>query len=285
MRADGAMTCDIFQDGRCSMGEKATYKWDAADYRDSSSQQKKWGRELLSKLILRGDERVLDIGCGDGALTAEIAARVPDGGVVGIDSSPEMIALAREAYPPEAYPNLSWEVMDARELAFDNLFDLAFSNAALHWVPDQLEVLRGVRRSLKQGGKTLFQMGGRGNASNVVRALAELLAHSDWGRYFEELRLPYRFCSPEEYTGWLREAGLVPMRVELIQKDMVHEGREGLEAWIRTTWLPLTQCIPEEKRDDFIFQLASSYLDLYPPDEEGLVHVNAVRLEVEAERA
>ncbi len=265
-------------------GTEEVYRWDAADYRDSSSQQKKWGRELLSKLVLRGDEHVLDIGCGDGALTAEIARRVPDGRVVGIDSSPEMIDLARRTYPPEDHPNLSWEVVDARELGFDGRFDLAFSNAALHWVSDQLGLLRGVRRSLKPGGRTLFQMGGKGNASNVVRALGELIARRDWGRYFEDLRLPYRFCSPEEYEAWLREAGLVPLRVELIPKDMVHEGKRGLEAWIRTTWLPFTQCLPEARREDFIAQLASTYLELYPPDAEGLVHVNAMRLEVEAQR-
>ncbi len=265
-------------------GTGEAYRWDAADYRDSSSQQKKWGRELLSRLHLRGDEHVLDIGCGDGALTAEIAERVPEGSVVGIDSSPEMIAFARSIYPPSSYPNLSWEVMDAQDLRFDGLFDLAFSNAALHWVSDQLRVLRGVRRSLKPGGKTLFQMGGRGNASNVVRALGELLSRSDWGRYFENLRLPYRFCSPQEYEAWLREAGLVPLRVELVEKDMVHAGRKGLEAWIRTTWLPFTQCIPEDQREGFIAELSSIYLELYPPDAEGLLHVNAVRLEVEAQR-
>lgn len=264
---------------------KRAYRWDAADYRESSSQQKKWGRELLSKLNLRGDEHVLDIGCGDGVLTADIAELVPGGHVVGIDSSPEMINLARESYPPRDYPNLSWEVMDAIEIRFQNAFDVAFSNAALHWVPDQLEMLRGVKRSLKPGGMALFQMGGRGNASNVVRALADLLARGDWGRYFEDLRLPYRFCSPEEYQAWLREAGLVPVRVELVPKDMVHGGRECLEGWIRTTWLPFTQCVPEERREEFVAMLASCYLELYPPDEDGLVHVNAVRLEVEARKA
>ena len=118
----------------------------------------------------------------------------------------------------------------------------------------------------------------------MVRALGELVARSDWGRCFEGLVLPYRFCSPEEYEAWLLEAGLVPLRVELVPRDMVHRGRAGLEAWIRTTWLPFTQRIPAGEREDFIAQLASTYLELHPPDGEGLVHVNAVRLEVEAEK-
>ncbi len=261
---------------------KDDYLWDAEDYRDSSSQQKKWGRELLSKLRLEGDERVLDIGCGDGKLAAEIAELVPGGSVVGIDSSREMIGLARKSFPLDDYPNLSWEVKDARELDYEGEFDVAFSNAVLHWVSDHRPVIAGVKRSLKPKGRILFQMGGRGNAANVVLALATLLGREEWGRYFHDLSIPYSFYAPEEYTGWLREAGLEPLRVELVPKDMTHQGREGLAAWIRTTWLPFTQRIPEELREAFVCELVDLYLDSHPVDETGLVHVDAVRLEVEA---
>ncbi len=265
--------------------ERHGYRWDAADYRDSSSQQKKWGRELLPLLRLRGDERVLDIGCGDGKLTAEIAELLPSGHVIGIDSSSEMIAFARKSFPPASYPNLSWEVMDAAELAFDAEFDVAFSNAVLHWVPDQAAVLRGVEKGLRGGGRLLFQMGGRGNAAEVVRVLASLIAREDWGRFFSDFYLPYTFCGPEEYERWLREAGLQPVRVELVLKDMVHDGPRGLAAWIRTTWLPFTQRIPEELRGDFIDELVDGYIGLFPPDADGMVHVDAIRLEVEARKA
>ena len=262
--------------------EEGSYAWDAEDYLGSSSQQKKWGRELLPKLRLRGDERVLDIGCGDGKLTAEIAALVPDGHARGIDSSPEMIAFARRAFPPENHPNLSWEVKDARHLDYEGGFEVAFSNAVLHWVSDHLPVLHGVKESLEPGGRILFQMGGSGNASRVVEVLAAMLAREEWGGYFRDFSLPYRFCAPGEYEGWLRQAGLTPLRVELVPKDMVHEGRDGLAAWIRTTWLPFTQRIPEDLRDAFIFEIVDGYLDSHPPDGAGLAHVDAVRLEVEA---
>ncbi|MEW6554438.1 MAG: methyltransferase domain-containing protein [Actinomycetota bacterium] len=261
------------------------YLWDAADYHDSSSQQKKWGRELFPKLNLRGDERVLDIGCGDGRLTVELSELVPSGAVVGIDSSPEMISFARDSFPPEDYPNLSWQVMDAQELSFDGEFDVAFSNAVLHWVPDQGLVLRGVERSLKGGGRLLFQMGGRGMAANVVQVMMSVLSRGDWGRFFHDFALPYRFCGPEEYTRWLEDAGLRPLRVELVPKDMTHEGSRGLTAWIRTTWLPLTQRLPEDLREGFIAAIVEGYVERFPPDAEGLVHVDAVRLEIEAEKA
>ncbi len=260
------------------------YHWDAADYRVSSSQQKKWGRELISKLRLSGGERVLDIGCGDGKLTAAIAKLVPSGHVTGTDSSPEMIAFASNAFPLESHPNLSWEVMDARNLQFEHEFDVAFSNAALHWVSDHSLVLQGVNRSLKGGGNILFQMGGKGNASRVAQVLVSMLMRDEWGSYFRDFSVPYRFCSPEEYIEWLREAGLKPVRVELVNKDMTHEGAAGLASWIRTTWLPFTQRLPGEMRNRFIQELVDGYIRLYPPDAEGVVHVDAVRLEVEAEK-
>jgi trans-aconitate methyltransferase len=267
------------------LGErKSSYSWDAEDYSRFSSQQKKWGRELISRLRLRGDEWILDIGCGDGRLTAELAERVPGGFVMGIDSSEEMISFARRSHPRERYPNLDWAVMDAAAMDFDERFDLAFSNAVLHWIPDQKSVLKGIERALKPGGKALLQMGGRGNAARVVEAMVKVVGSDPWRDYFRELSFTYSFYGPEEYEQWLEEAGLSPLRVEFVYKDMVHPGRDGIAAWIRTTWLPFTQCIPEDLREKFIYEIVDTYLEAHPPDERGLVHVEAIRLEVEAEK-
>lgn len=266
-----------------NQGEEGNFRWDAEDYNRSSSMQKKWGRELLSKLHLQGNERVLDIGCGDGKLTAEIAGRVPKGSVLGIDSSGEMIDFARKASPPELFPNLEWAIMDARELGFDGEFDIVYSNAVLHWVVDHLPVLRGIKRSLKPGGRILLQMGGKGNASRVVMVLGETIPREKWREYFSDCAISYGFYGPDDYTDWLLELGLSPKRVELVPKDMTHEGRDGLAAWIRTTWLPFTQKIPEGLREEFIYEIVDGYVGKYPADEDGLVHVQAIRLEVEAE--
>ncbi len=262
----------------------AGYRWDAEEYRHFSSQQKKWGRELMDRLRLKGDEDILDLGCGDGALAAELAKRVPRGSVVGVDVSPEMIRHARLAYPRRLHPNLSWKVMDACHLDFLESFDVVFSNAVLHWIRDQARVLEGIARALKPGGTLLAQMGGRGNAAEVACVLVALMASERWSSYFQDLEIPYRFLAPEDYLPLLEEAGLEPVRVELVHKDMVHDGREGMAGWIRTTWLPFTQRVPEGSREEFVYQLVDGYLREFPPDEEGLVHVKAVRLEVEARK-
>ncbi len=260
------------------------YRWDPEDYSRASAAQQRMAMELLSGAELRGDERVLDIGCGDGKVTAYIAGLVPRGSVVGVDASEEMILYAQHVYPPQAYPNLAFEVGDASSLDFAEEFDVIVSNSALHWVLDHGPVLDGIKRALKPGGQIFLQMGGRGNVSHTWEVLRILMAQERWARYFNDFSFPYGFYGPDEYREWLVQAGLVPRRVELVTRDMALEGCEGLAAWIRTTWLPFTQRIPEELRDSFVDELADEYVKIYPPDEEGLVHIDMMRLMVEAEK-
>ena len=106
------------------------HEFNGEEYKKASTHQKEWGNKIIAEFNLRGDEHILDLGCGDGVLTAELARLVPDGFVLGIDSSRGMIATARKL---EA-KNLSFRVEDINNLDFKNEFDLVFSNAALHWV-------------------------------------------------------------------------------------------------------------------------------------------------------
>ena len=156
------------------------YRWDPQEYRNSSSNQRTWAVELLTQIRLSGTETVLDVGCGDGEITALIAARVPQGFARGIDSSKEMVELARRTYPPRRYRNLRFAVKDARRLTMVEEFDLVFSNSSLHWVVDHRPVLEGIRRSLKPSGRLLAQMGGSGNAAKVVSAV-EAVAGNEGG--------------------------------------------------------------------------------------------------------
>jgi len=258
------------------------YNWNAADYQNNSEAQLNWGRELIAKLGLSGKEHILDIGCGDGKVTAEIAAHVPDGRVAGIDSSRDMIDLACKTFPASDFPNLSFFQMDARELTFSNEFDIIFSNAVLHWVDDHRKVLSGIYKGLKKPGKILLQMGGRGNVAGMMAVMRSITGKAQWQAYFNGFVSPYNFCSTAEYSTWLSETHFEPVRLELIPKDMTQLGREGFMGWIRTTWHPFIHCVPESKQQEFIRQVADLYLTNYPPDLEGLVHIDAVRLEVEA---
>ncbi len=263
------------------MSEK--YKWDAQDYRKSSSSQQRWAQELMGKLSLSGTERILDIGCGDGKVTFELSRLVPYGSVIGIDNSEDMIILAQRIYPPDKFSNLRFQVKDARELEFKDEFDIIFSNAALHWIVNHRPVLIGMSKSLRPSGRVLLQMGGRGNACELIYVIERIITHTRWNQYFTGFSFLYRFYGPEEYSIWLKDAGLEAKRIELIPKDMTHLGKEEFASWIRTTWLPYIQRIPKDIRFEFIDQIVEEYIKEHPID-NGFIHVSMMRLEVEAEK-
>ena len=258
------------------------YQWDPKDYAQNSGAQRGWAEELMEKLQLRGDERILDIGCGDGKVSAALADRVPDGTVLGIDSSADMIRFANDTYGSRA-PHLVFENCDAAALHFENEFDVVFSNAALHWVQDHAAVVRGIARALRPGGRVLLSMGGKGNVTEVLAAVQSLIEEPAWAPYFKDAFFSYSFRSPEDYEARLCAEGLEPVWLNLAPKDMVHT-REKFAAWIRTTWIRHAQRVPEDLRERFVSEFVDRYLERCPPDAEGLVHTHMVRLEVEARK-
>jgi trans-aconitate methyltransferase len=260
----------------------STYHWNAQDYAKNSTNQFQWARELIPKLKLEGKETILVLGCGDGKVTAELANLLPNGKIIGVDNSEKMISLAKNTFRQESFPNLIFQVMDARKLTFQSEFDLAFSNAALHWIVDQEAVLAGVYRSLKRLGRLLFQMAGKGNAKDILSIINELSGIEPWKTFFSNMIFPYGFYNIEEYKTFLYKAGLVPERVELFPKDMKFINIEGLAGWIRTTWLPFTERLPVDLRSKFVETIVDCYLSEHPADDDGTIHVGMMRIEVEA---
>ena len=193
-----------------------------------------------------------------------------------------MINLATDKYTLAKYPNLSFQEMDAGNLNFYDRFDLIFSNAVLHWVKDQKSVIKGMFKSLKQGGRVLIQMGGKGNAAGIVDVLSELTSEKKWNSYFKEFNFPFYFPGTNEYEVLLIDCGFKLNRIELIPKKKDHAGIESLKGWIRTTWLPYTLRVPEEERETFIDIVAKKYIERNSANSEGIINVQMIRLEVEA---
>jgi len=262
--------------------EQSSMMWNPEDYAKNSDAQLKWAQELRNTLNLQGNEFVLDVGCGDGKITANFAVALPNSKVVGVDSSPEMIAYAQRTYSMRQYPNLSFAYVDARFLDFSDEFDLVFSNATLHWVDDHQAFLKGVSRALRRGGRLVISCGGQGSASDVLQVFSEVVARQPWKNYFDKFDNPYFFYGNQDYFLWLAKVGFNVERLELVPKDMTHLGKEGLAGWIRTTWMPFTQRIPEQDRDRFIADFVETYLNRIPLDETGLAHIRMVSLEVNA---
>ncbi len=261
------------------MNQAQSGKWDAEDYAKNSSAQEIWADELIAKLALKGHESLLDIGCGDGRVTDKISRLLPSGLAVGIDRSESMIEAASKTF---VRPNLFFYIMDATDIRLDRKFDMAFSNATLHWVKDHQAVLSSLKRHLNRNAKVLFQMGGRGNAAEVIEVVEEVTASSRWAQYFEGFAFPYSFYGTEDYEQWLPAAGYEAKRIELITKDMVHKSADELKGWLRTTWFPYTDKLPREQREVFLGEVIRAYLKRHPLDSKGQTHVGMMRLEVEA---
>ena len=257
-------------------------KWNAADYAANSTVQQSWARELIAKLKLVGDEHILDVGCGDGKVTAEIARALPRGSITGADTSPQMIEFAKKNFTTREFPNLRFRVMDARKIRFDRQFDLVFSNAALHWVDDHQAILRGMSAVLKPGGRLAISCGGKGNADDVFTALRPEMRLARWREFFRHMPTPYFFYAPADYEKWLPKFGFQINMVKLAPKDAAYGGAEGFATWLRTTWIPYVQCVPEDVREEFIAAVTQRYIAKHPPDAENKVHVRMVRLEIDA---
>jgi trans-aconitate methyltransferase len=199
--------------------------WDAKLYNDKHSFVWEKAKGVVDLLAPKSGERILDLGCGTGHLTSEIAAK--GARVVGVDRSPEMIAEARKQYP-----SLKFEVADARRLAFNSEFDAVLSNAALHWIPDAEQVVQGISKALKPGGRFVAEFGGKGNVAHLAAAIARASRALGLERNHEEH--PWYYPSLAEYASLLEKHGLEVREAALFDRPTrLEDGEKGLEIWLR----------------------------------------------------
>jgi len=202
-----------------------TNQWNAAQYDAKHAFVYEKAKGLVDLLAPRTGERILDLGCGTGTLTAEITGRGAE--VLGVDRSEEMIAQARKKFP-----TLRFEALDARNLRFNREFDAVFSNAVLHWIPEAEQVIAGVAQALKSGGRFVAEFGGKGNIRKLVEGFHN--AFSALGMREPDGVSPWFYPSIAEYTGLLERYGLEVREASLFQRPTVlEEGEHGLENWIR----------------------------------------------------
>jgi trans-aconitate 2-methyltransferase len=177
--------------------------WDASTYDRVSDIQLGWAREQLDRLELRGDEVVLDAGCGSGRVTAELADRVPRGRVYAVDVAPSMVRHAQETLGHRA----TVLCQDLLELQLPETVDAAFSNATFHWVPDHDRLFSRLHAALRPGGQLVAQCGGRGNIDSF-RVLADSITQTEaFAAYFEGWTKPWNYAGPQETEERLRRAG------------------------------------------------------------------------------
>lgn len=188
--------------------------WNAGRYHDISAPQQAWGRKVLDRLPLEGTERVLDIGCGTGRLTEELARRVPAGRVVGVDRSPAMLATAA-AWLNERAPGTLLVQADGASLPFLRAFDAVFSGATFHWLHDHAALFRSIVAALRPGGRLVAQCGGGPNLALLYARADGLMRQPRFANYFEEWMEPTYFAGVDVTKRRLEAAGFVDIDVSL----------------------------------------------------------------------
>lgn len=242
--------------------------WDAHGYATNAGFVPALGDAVATLLDPGPGERILDLGCGDGVLTAILAGSGAT--IIGVDASPELVSAARMR-------GIDARVMDGHALDFENEFDAVFSNAALHWMREPEKVLQGVHRALKPGGRFVAEFGGHGNVASIVTALrAAMRLH----------RIPtssfaWFFPTPEEYAALLKQHGFSIDNIALVPRPTPLD--TGMDNWLRTFANPFFACIQPDSRQRVI----ETTVELLTPslcDAHGQWTADYVRLRFHATR-
>jgi SAM-dependent methyltransferase len=219
---------------------RPTQTWNAAGYAANAHFVPALGQPVLELLQPQPGERILDLGCGDGALTEKLVAVGAQ--VVGIDSSPDMIAAARQR-------GLDARTMDAKSLTFENEFDAVFSNAALHWIKDDPDApISSAFRGLRAGGRFVGELGGHACVGAITVALLAALERR--GIKDAPSWIPWYFPTVDEYEIRLRRAGFVPQTVQLVPRPTLLP--TGMRGWLETFANPFCAALLPGERAVFL---------------------------------
>jgi SAM-dependent methyltransferase len=248
---------------------KPVQRWTASDYARNGRFVQELAGPIFHMLEAKPGERILDLGCGDGALTAEIRALGAD--VLGVDLSEELLAVAR-------MKGLAVRKVDGHALDFVSEFDAVFSNAALHWMRKPRLVIAGVARALRPRGRFVGELGGHGNVAAIGTAIRAVGARRGAD---PALAAPWFFPTPEEYGRLLTKGGFAVKEIALVPRPTPL--KTGMEGWLRTFGRSFFDQFPEPERSEVV----SEVLELLRPalcDTDGRWTADHVRLRFHAVR-
>lgn len=252
--------------------------WKGDDYAKHSESQKASAEDFMYTVAFKGTEHVLDVGCGDGKITAAMAKMVPEGSVIGVDISSSMIQAAKNAFSNQK--NLIFTIEDAAKVNFDQKFDLITSFTVMQWVLEQAQALRCFEKALKPGGKLWIQMP-TGLPKAMQTALDKTLSSERWKEQFIGFTPPWKFYQANEYEPLLTNAHLTPIRLDLITKHEQFPSRAAFHGFLKQ-WFPYLRPLSLDQKELFLTELLDHYIQILPLDSQGRISFIVERLEVEA---
>ncbi len=231
--------------------------WDGAKYAAVSDLQRKMAAESLSLLSLAGSERVIDIGCGDGYVTAQIADELPRGSVHGIDPSPRMIETARNRNA-----SATFDIGEVTTMTFDAEFDIATSFNALHWVRDQECAYRRIAAALRPGGRALLTFVCGGQRPSVEDVAMDVTRDALWANVFDHFDAPYAHPEPGDFAATATAAGFEILELVVLDKSWDFGSREAFTQWCTVGFSDWTSHLAPGTAQVFVDTVVDRYAEL-----------------------
>lgn len=235
-------------------------EWNSSAYHRVSGPQFDWGKKVVGRVTLRGNETLLDAGCGTGRLTEELLEQLPNGRVIGVDLSQNMLETAHQRLGPRFGKHITFIVADLQMLPFEAAFDGIFSTAAFHWVPDHDQLFRNLYEALRTGGWVEAQCGGGPNIGRLRKRVAELSASRRFAPFLANYRDSWVFSDAETAAARLRRAGFVEVKTWIEPAPTRFETKQRFREFLATAVLHRhLERLPEEKlRQRFLTDLADA---------------------------
>ena len=258
------------------------FEWDAAEYEAVSAPQTSWGANFLEVFLerrgLRGDEAAVDAGCGTGRVTELLLRHLPNGTVLAVDSSEDMVAAARRRFAGD--PRVRVERQDLSFLEVGRPVDMIFSTATFHWIKDHDRLFGRLARALKPGGMLVAQCGGRGNIARTLAAIGQVMDEERFGQFFTDWEETWYFADPEMTRVRLEAAGFEEIETWLHDESTEFGSVGELARFLKTVVLgPHLAALPGVERDPFAAAVAERIA------EGGALVVDYVRLNMLATRS
>lgn len=231
-------------------------EWNAASYHKVANPHVDWGRAVLERLPLRGDETVVDAGCGTGRLTALLLERLPHGRVIALDQSANMLEEAGAHLTPRFGARVELRQANLATLDLDKVADAIFSTATFHWITDHDRLFANLYRALRPGGWLVAQCGGGPNIAALNAEARRLMREEPFAAHFGDWTGPWLFAGPEETIAGLRDAGFVEADAHLVEAPVTLESEDAFREFLTTVVFGThLGRLPEDLREPFIDRL------------------------------
>ncbi|CAM0116895.1 class I SAM-dependent methyltransferase [Rhabdochlamydiaceae symbiont of Dictyostelium giganteum] len=265
------------------MNTKVKYLWNAKKYADHSFVQKEAAINLLKKVQLKGSENILDIGCGDGKITSIIAKKVPNGSIIGIDISSDMIEFSRKSFNHESHPNLTFLIQDAQQFDFNATMDVIFSSFAIQWMPNPDLFFQSARKSLKPKGYLVATIP-LGISTELETSIEIVISSTEWASYFYQFSPEWYFERSDNYEKLLVKNKFESIYFDNVQHVVHFSSKTSFENYI-IQWFSYLQPLPQNLKQIFLDQVIDTYLKIVGPLKNGEILFSFPRIDIIATKS